>query len=77
MLQSRSVRPLLALSVLVVGCASPVMITLPAVVVGNGLPPGSVDRSKVLDVAQPTTSTESASRGRTERDCSMENLSSS
>src|SRR5438094_666947 len=57
---SRTVRPGSADS------ASPVMITLPAVVGDSGLPPGSVDRSNGRDVAQPSASTGSASRTGTE-----------
>src|SRR5213082_2587950 len=57
---SRTVRPGSADS------ASPVMITLPAVVGDSGLTPGSVDRSNGRDVAQPSASTGSASRTGTE-----------
>src|SRR5437762_4833621 len=57
---SRTVRPGSADS------ASPVMITLPAVVGDSGLPPGSVDRSNGRDVAQPSASIGSASRTGTE-----------
>src|SRR6184192_661493 len=65
---SRTVRPGSAES------ASPVMITLPAVVGDSGLPPGSVDRSNGRDVAQPSASSGSASRTGTEWERSMAHL---
>src|SRR5439155_4217608 len=68
LMASRTVRPGLAES------ASPVRITLPAVLGGSGLPPGSVERSKGRDVAQPSTSTQDARMGKKRRECSMWNL---
>src|SRR5213076_1132492 len=65
---SRTVRPGSAES------ASPVMITLPAVVGDSGLPPGSVDRSNGRDVVQPRTRRGSTRRGGTGRERSMTHL---
>src|SRR5437879_7308604 len=65
---SRTVRPGLADS------ASPVMITLPAVVGDSGFPPGSVDRSNGRVVAQPSMRQDNASRTETEWERSMAHL---
>src|SRR5207302_6979945 len=52
----------------------PLMITAPPVVVDGGPPPGSVDRSKGRDVAQPCTRRETTRRDGTARERSMANL---